>query len=57
MWLTHGVRMVWLVNPELKTVEVHAPGSPSLRLTEDDTLDGDEVLPGFSCMVSEVFDL
>ena len=57
MWLSFGVRTVWVVNPELRSVEVHSAGPTLLRLTEDDTLDGADVLPGFSCTVKDLFDL
>ena len=30
---------------------------PMLRLAEDDTLDGSEALPGFSCPGRDVFEL
>ncbi len=57
MWILYGVRLVWVLNPEERTVNVHEPGSSTTRLTENDTLDGADVLPGFSCTVSELFDL
>ena len=57
MWLRYGVRIVWVVNPQFRSVEIHSAGPSLLRLTEDDTLDGAHVLPGFSCTVSDLFDL
>src|SRR5437764_15495246 len=30
-YLDAGVRMVWLINPDLKTVDVYQPGAPSRR--------------------------
>ena len=57
MWLRYGVRIVWVVNPQFRSVEVHSEGPSLLRLTENDTLDGSDVLPGFSCTVSDLFDL
>ena len=56
MWLGHGVRLVWLVYPETRTVDVYRSGRAVTTLTEDDSLDGLDVLPGFTCAVSEVFD-
>ena len=55
MWRGSGVRMVWAVYPDSRTVEVHAEGHPITTVTEDDLLDGLDVLPGFSCAVSEIF--
>ncbi len=55
MWLNHGVRLVWVVQPETRTIEVYRPDEANATLAEDDWLDGLEVLPGFTCEVSAVF--
>ena len=57
MWLSHGVRVAWGVFPETRTVEIHVSGGATTVLTDADTLDGGEVLPGFTCAVSEIFEL
>ena len=57
MWISFGVPLVWVVDPETRTIEVHRPGQPLQVLAEDDTLDGDTILPGFSCAVRDLFDL
>ena len=57
MWLRYGVRLVWAVYPDTRTVEVHREGHKVIVLTEADTLDGLDVLPDFTCAVSEIFDL
>ena len=46
--------MVWAMFPNTRTVEVHREGHPVVTLTEDDMLDGMDVLPGFSCPVSDL---
>ena len=56
MWLSYGVRLVWVVQPESRTVDVYGPGRAVVTLNEGDTLDGMDVLPGFTCAVREVFD-
>ena len=56
MWLGFGVRLVWVVNPDTRTVDVHRQGHGVTRLTENDRLGGLDVLPGFTCAVSEMFD-
>ena len=55
MWLSHGVRLVWVVHPETRTVDVYRPNGDAATLGEDDSLDGLDVLPGFACEVSAVF--
>lgn len=55
-YLEAGVRMVWLVNPDDRTVRVFSKGQHiSVQLGPDDDLTGDEVLPGFSCRVADLF--
>ena len=56
MWLRYGVRLVLVVHPNTRTVEVHREGHRVLTLTENDTLDGMDVLPGFTCAVKDIFD-
>jgi Uma2 family endonuclease len=57
MWLRYGVRLVWEVDPEARTVTAHYPNRPYATFGEDDMLDGGDVLPGFSCPVRDIFDL
>ena len=56
MWLGHGVRLVWVADPDTRTVDVYRQDAPIITMTEDDTLDGDPVLPGFTLPVREVFE-
>ncbi len=56
MWVSHGVRMVWVVDPDTRTVDVYRSDEGVLTLGENDLLSGMDVLPGFSCVVREVFD-
>ena len=55
MWLRYGVRLVWVVRPEERLIDVHRDGHPVATLGESESLDGLDVLPGFSCAVREVF--
>ena len=57
MWLSHGVRLVWVVYPQTRSVDVHRPGSPVETIIGEGALDGLDVLPGFSCLLSEVLGL
>jgi Uma2 family endonuclease len=54
-WLAAGARLVWTVNPKRKSVTVHRASKDSYTLSEADELDGEEVVPGFRCRVSEIF--
>ncbi len=55
MWLSFGARLVWVVQPGTRSVEVHRSDAPMAVLDEDGELDGLDVLPGFSCPVAAVF--
>jgi Uma2 family endonuclease len=53
-YLNDGVRIVWVVNPRSKAVNVHASGGMT-PLDETGTLDGGDLLPDFSLPVSALF--
>ena len=55
MWLDFGAREVWVVNPEETTVSRYRPDQPPVTLQEADVLDGEELLPGFSIPVWQLF--
>ena len=55
MYLQAGVRLVWLIDPESRTVVVFRSYAAPARRVAGDVLDGGEVLPGFSVPVAEIF--
>ncbi len=57
MWLRHGVRLVLLVDPDDRAVTVLPHDGPAQTLTDADTLNLGDVLPGFTCPVRDIFDL
>jgi Uma2 family endonuclease len=54
-WLNAGTHMVLVLNPRTRTVTIYTSYANVMRLTESDTLDGGEVLPGFTCEVAQLF--
>jgi Uma2 family endonuclease len=54
-YLANGARMVWLVIPEKRLIEVYRPDQDVEILTENDTLDGGDIVPGFSLALSYLF--
>lgn len=50
-----GVRAVWVVDPEDRSVLVYREPLEGRMLKEGSTLDGGDVLPGFSCKVADFF--
>ena len=57
MWLDLGVSMALVVRPANRTIVIRRPGIPAVTLSGEDTLDGGDVLPGFSLPLSEIFDV
>jgi Uma2 family endonuclease len=55
-YLNRGVRLVWVVDPEVRTVTVYRQPGEGRLLWEDATLTGEDVLPGFECRVAEFFE-
>ena len=55
LYLRTGVRLVWVVYPSVRKVYVYRPGKDVRVLGEKDTLEGGEVLPGFSLPVLDIF--
>ena len=55
MWLSYGSREVWVADPETTTITRHRPNAAPVTLGEDDILDGDDLLPGFSAPVWRLF--
>ena len=53
-WLAAGVRLVWVVDPERAEARVYRPDGSLTVLTGQDALDGEDVLPGFSCPLAQV---
>jgi Uma2 family endonuclease len=54
-FLGAGVRQVWVVNPEQRTVEVHRANATGTILRENDEITGEDVIPGFHCRVGDFF--
>jgi Uma2 family endonuclease len=54
-WLDAGARMVIVVNPRRHLVTVYRSLTQITVLTEHDTLDGGDVVPGWTMSVAEVF--
>ncbi|HEY7896357.1 MAG TPA: Uma2 family endonuclease [Gemmatimonadaceae bacterium] len=51
-WLAAGVKLVWVIDPRDGVAAVHrAAGTATVGAT---TLDGEDVLPGFTCAVSDL---
>jgi Uma2 family endonuclease len=54
-YLLHGVRLLWVVDPAIRTIRVYRPSEDVVLLQEGDTLDGGDVLPGLRLPVDRIF--
>jgi Uma2 family endonuclease len=55
-YMRYGVKMFWFFYPKLKQVRAFMPPATPQTLTIDDTLDGGDVLPGFTLALKDVFE-
>lgn len=55
-YLNAGTRCVWVIEPATQTITVYHSETDIKILSMDDTLTGDDVVPGFSCAVELLFE-
>ena len=53
-WLRAGSKLVWVVDPERRVARVYRDDGSESLLSEGDSLDGETVLPAFSCSLAEI---
>ena len=54
-YFSAGVRLVWYIDPRSRTVVAYSAADQGMELTEAESLDGGEVLPGFTLPLRELF--
>jgi Uma2 family endonuclease len=55
-WFDFGVRLLWAIYPRTRRVHVYTTPDKPIILDADATLDGGEVLPGFSVPIAVFFE-
>ena len=55
-YLDAGTQCVWVLEPVSKTVTIYKSETDIKILTREDTLTGDDIVPGFSCSVELLFE-
>lgn len=56
LWLQRGARLVWVVWPQRRQIDVWTPGHDTpTTLAMGDTLDGGDILPGFAVALTTLF--
>src|SRR2546422_1703946 len=54
-WLGAGTKLVWVVDPERSEVRVYRQDGTLSILHAHESLDGEDLLPGFSCPLAQGF--
>src|SRR6266550_1516984 len=54
-WLSAGTRLVWAIDPERRLARTYRQDGSESILGEADTLEGEDILPGFACKLGAVF--
>lgn len=54
-WLQGGCELVWVVDPQNRTVSVYRRDGEIFLLSDSDMLDGANLLPGLTLPVAEIF--
>ena len=54
LYLNHGTKLVWVINPKLVRATIYRPDGSARVLQAQDSLDGEDVLPGFMCRLADV---
>ena len=53
-WLTAGSRLVWVIDPERRSARVCREDGSETLLGEEESLIGEDVLPGFACPLRQI---
>lgn len=56
LYFQNETRMVWIIEPDSQTVTVRTSAGTSRVYTLNETLSGEDVLPGFELALSELFE-
>ena len=54
-YLAAGVALVWVISSEIRIAYVHRRDGTISKLGETDELSGEDIIPGFRCLVSSIF--
>lgn len=55
-WLEAGVQIVWVIDPDRRVASVYRADGSVTTIATDGGLDGEHLLPDFSCALRELFE-
>lgn len=53
-YLNAGTQLVWVVDPDRRQARIHRADGTISTVSEKEVLDGENVLPGFTCALAEI---
>ena len=53
-WLKAGTQLVWVIDPDRRVARVYRADGTESSLAEGETLDGEHVVPGFTCLLRSI---
>ncbi len=54
LYLQHGTHLVWIIHPRLRSATVYHPDGTARLLGSNDSLSGEDVLPGLACRLADL---
>ena len=54
-YLAAGIPLVWVIDPETEIVIIHRGDGSVAKLRKNDELNGENIIPGFTCKVADLF--
>ena len=53
-YLSAGTQLIWVIDPDRRQARVYRADGTMVTVNENEPMDGEDVLPGFTCVLSEV---
>jgi Uma2 family endonuclease len=53
-WLEGGARLVWVIDPKRRLARIYRQDGTEAVIPEPESLDGENVVPGFSCPLTSI---
>lgn len=53
-WLEEGAKLVWVIDPRIREARVYRSDGSLTIIGVDGMLEGEDVLPGFTCALTEI---
>lgn len=53
-WLEGGARLIWIIDPARRLARIYRQDGTESVKADNEVLDGEDVLPGFSCSVAAI---